>query len=41
MEIKSGLADSIGVAETGMMMYTKAFPVRLVEMLKPYRRAIL
>ena len=41
MEIKSGLADSIGVAETGMMMYTKALPIRLVEMLKPYKRVIV
>ncbi len=39
-EIKSGLGDAIGVAELGTLTYTKAFPVRLVEMLKPYRRLL-
>ncbi len=38
-EIKSGLGDSIGVAELGTLQYTKALPARLVEMLKPYKRA--
>lgn len=37
-EVKSGLGDSIGVAELGTLTYTKAFPARLVEMLKPYKR---
>lgn len=39
-EIKSGLGDTIGVAELGTMQYTKALPVRVVEMLKPYLRVI-
>ena len=37
-EAKTGLTDSIGVAELGTLVYTKALPVRLVEMLKPYKR---
>jgi hypothetical protein len=37
-EVKSGLGDSIGVAELGTMQYTKAFPVRVLDMLKPFRR---
>ena len=37
-EVKSGLGDSIGVAELGTLTYTKAFPVRVIEMLKPYKR---
>lgn len=40
-EVKSGLSDSIGVAELGMMQYTKAFPERMVAMLKPYKRVVL
>lgn len=39
-EIKSNLTDSIGVAELGTLQYTKAFPTRLIEMLKPYKRVI-
>jgi hypothetical protein len=39
-EIKSNLTDSIGVAELGTMQYTKAFPTRVIDMLKPYRRII-
>ena len=39
-EIKSGLGDAIGVAELGQLIYTKAWPVRVVEMLKPYFRRI-
>ena len=37
-EAKSGLSDSIGVAELGMLMYTKSWPVRVLDMLAPYRR---
>lgn len=40
-EIKSGLTDSIGVAELGMLQYTKALPERVQVMLKPYRRIVL
>jgi hypothetical protein len=32
-EARSGLGDSIGVAELGMLVYTKAFPQRVLEML--------
>lgn len=39
-EEKSGLTDAIGVAELGMMQYTKAIPVRVVEMMKPYKRIL-
>ncbi|RJR09990.1 hypothetical protein C4588_04175 [Candidatus Parcubacteria bacterium] len=39
-EIKSGLGDTIGIAELGTLQYTKALPVRVVEMLKPYVRSI-
>lgn len=39
-EIKSGLTDAIGVAELGEMVYTKAFPSRVLEMLKPYSRPV-
>jgi hypothetical protein len=39
-EIKSNLTDSIGVAELGTLQYTKAFPTRVLEMLKPYRRIV-
>lgn len=40
-EIKSGLTDSIGVAELGMLQYTKALPERVQVMLKPYKRIVL
>lgn len=39
-EAATGLADSIGVAELGTLMYTKALPVRVLEMLRHYRRAV-
>lgn len=32
-EARSGLSDSIGVAELGTLIYTKAFPVRVIESL--------
>lgn len=40
-EIKSGLTDSIGVAELGTLQYTKAMPVRVVEMLRHYKRMVV
>lgn len=39
-EVKSGLTDSIGVAELGTLQYTKALPARVVEMLRPYKRMV-
>jgi hypothetical protein len=32
-EVRSGLGDSIGVAELGTMIYTKAFPQQVIDML--------
>lgn len=37
-EAESGLSDSIGVAELGILVYTKAMPVRVIQMLQPYKR---
>jgi hypothetical protein len=37
-EAQGGLTDSVGVAELGMIMYTKALPVRFTEMLTKYLR---
>lgn len=37
-EASTGLSDSIGVAELGTLIYTKAWPVRVREMLKPFKR---
>lgn len=37
-EVKTGLGDTIGVAELGMLQYTKAWPVRVLDMLRPYTR---
>lgn len=39
-EDKSALSDAIGIADTGMMQYTKALPARVVEMMKPWRRVV-
>lgn len=39
-EEKTGLSDAIGVADLGTMQYTKAMPVRVVEMLKSYKRIL-
>lgn len=39
-EEKSGLTDSIGVAELGTLQYTKAFPTRARELVAPYSRKI-
>lgn len=40
-EVKSGLTDSVGVAELGMLQYTKALPERVQIMLRPYKRVVL
>ncbi len=37
-ESKTGVTDSIGVAELGTLQYTKALPVRFVELLSPWQR---
>ncbi len=37
-EDRSGAGDSIGVAELGTMVYTKAFPSRATEILRHYAR---
>lgn len=37
-EARSSLADISGMAELGTLQYTKAIPVRVVEMLRPYKR---
>ena len=39
-EIKSNLTDSIGIAEMGTLTYTKSMPVRVTQMLAPYKRWI-
>lgn len=39
-EVKSGLADTIGVAELGTLIYTKAWPIRVLDMLEPYKRRV-
>lgn len=39
-EVKSGLGDSIGVAELGTLVYTKAWPSRVLQMLQPYMRVV-
>jgi len=39
-EAEGGLNDSIGVADLGMLFYTKAIPVRVKEMLIPYKRVV-
>lgn len=40
-EVKSGLTDSIGIAELGTLQYTKSLPARVVEMLRPYKRMVM
>jgi hypothetical protein len=39
-EAESGLTDAIGVAELAQMVYTKAWPTRVIEMLQPYKRFV-
>jgi hypothetical protein len=39
-EAETGLADQIGVAELGSMIYTKAWPVRVTDLLHVYKRVV-
>ena len=39
-EVKSGLGDTIGVAELGQLVYTKAWPQRVLDLIAPYRRVV-
>jgi hypothetical protein len=39
-EAETGLTDAIGVAELGTLIYTKAWPVRFIEMLQPFMRVV-
>lgn len=39
-EAKTGLTDSIGVAELGTLLYTKALPLRVIEMLRHFKRTV-
>lgn len=39
-EGKAGLTDVIGVADVGMMVYTKAVPTEVVRLLDPYTRPV-
>lgn len=39
-EDESGLTDTIGVAEIGQQIYTKAWPVRVLAMVQPFRRVV-
>lgn len=37
-EAETGLSDVIGVADLGTMSYTKAWPVRVLEQIQPFKR---
>lgn len=39
-EAESGLSDAIGLAEVGSIIYSKAMPARVVQMLMPYIRPV-
>lgn len=39
-EAETGLTDAIGVAELGVLIYTKAWPVRFLGMLEPFMRRV-
>jgi len=39
-EAETGLTDAIGVAELGTLIYTKAWPVRALDMLQPFMRVV-
>jgi hypothetical protein len=39
-EAETGLADQMGVAELGTMVYTKAWPIRVQETMKLYQRTV-
>jgi hypothetical protein len=39
-EAETGMTDAIGVAELGSMIYTKAWPVRALDMIQPFIRRV-
>jgi len=39
-EARTGLTDSVGVAELGVLVYTKAIPVRVQDTLRRYERVV-
>jgi hypothetical protein len=39
-EARTGLTDSVGVAEVGVLVYTKAIPVRVLDTLRRYERVV-
>jgi len=39
-EAEGGLSDAIGIAELASMVYTKAWPVRVLDALQPYVRLV-
>lgn len=39
-EAETGLNDAIGVAELGTLIYSKAWPIRFYEMIKPFERVV-
>lgn len=39
-EATTGLTDALGIAEIGQLVYTKALPVRVVDMLQPFMRKV-
>lgn len=39
-EAEGGLSDAIGLAETGSIIYSKAMPARVVQLLQPYIRPV-
>jgi hypothetical protein len=39
-EAETGLTDQMGVAELGIMAYTKAWPIRVVDQMGPYIRRV-
>lgn len=39
-EAETGMTDAVGIAEIGQMVYTKAMPARVAQMLEPYKRRV-
>jgi hypothetical protein len=39
-EAEGGLTDAMGIVEIGQLVYTKALPARVADMLKPFKRKI-
>jgi uncharacterized phiE125 gp8 family phage protein len=39
-ENETGLTDAVGIAEIGQMVYTKAMPARVLDMLRPFERPV-